>query len=59
MSLAEKVKLASPKRALVTILEDEPVFIAHKNTLLSEAALAEDWNRPKEDEAWLHLKVEG
>jgi len=23
---------------------------------LSEAALAEDWNRPEEDEAWAHLQ---
>ena len=59
VSLTENVKLESPKRALVTILEDEPVFIAHETALLSEAALAEDWNRPEEDEAWLHLKVEG
>jgi hypothetical protein len=25
-------------------------------TLLSEAALAEDWNRPEEDAAWSHLQ---
>jgi hypothetical protein len=24
--------------------------------LLSEAVLAEDWNRPEEDEAWAHLQ---
>ena len=24
-------------------------------TLMSEPALAEDWNRPEEDEAWEHL----
>ena len=24
-------------------------------TLMSEPALAEDWNRPEEDEAWQHL----
>ena len=27
-----------------------------ESALLSEAALAEDWNRPEEDEAWLHLQ---
>lgn len=27
-----------------------------KTALLSEAALAEDWNRPEEDEAWKHLQ---
>lgn len=25
--------------------------------LLSETALAEDWNRPEEDEAWQHLQT--
>ncbi|MEI7869715.1 MAG: hypothetical protein WCI11_17650 [Candidatus Methylumidiphilus sp.] len=42
----------------MTILEDEPVFIAHETALLSEATLAEDWNRPEEDEAWSHLQQE-
>jgi hypothetical protein len=26
-----------------------------ESALLSQAALAEDWNRPEEDEAWAHL----
>jgi len=26
--------------------------------LLSEAALAEDWNRPEEDVAWAYLQLE-
>jgi hypothetical protein len=26
--------------------------------LLSEEALAEDWLRPEEDEAWSHLQLE-
>ena len=56
VSLAENVKLASPKRALVTILEDELVFTDYETALLSEAVLAEDWNRPEEDEAWSHLQ---
>lgn len=39
-------------------LADEPgeVSIAHDTALLSEAALAEDWNRPEEDKAWAHLQ---
>jgi hypothetical protein len=37
----------------VTILEEEPVA---ETALLCEAALAEDWNRPEEDEAWAHLQ---
>jgi len=29
-----------------------------ETALLSEAALAEDWMRPEEDEAWSHLQSE-
>jgi hypothetical protein len=52
--LVEPVHVPSPRRALVTILEEEPQ--AHDMALLSEAALAEDWNRPEEDAAWAHLQ---
>jgi hypothetical protein len=37
-------------------LEEEPRQLAHETALLSEAALAEDWNRPEEDAAWSHLQ---
>ncbi|MBM4042261.1 MAG: hypothetical protein FJ290_27525, partial [Planctomycetes bacterium] len=52
--LAESIKLSGPRRALVMILDEPPT--AHETALLSEAALAEDWNRPEEDEAWSHLQ---
>jgi len=56
LRLLEPVHLPSPRRALVTILlEDRPAVGAPESALLSEAALAEDWNRPEEDEAWSHL----
>jgi hypothetical protein len=45
--LVEPVHVLSPRRALVTILEEEPQV--HDTARLSEAALAEDWNRPEED----------
>ena len=48
--LLEPLHLGRRHRALVTILEDEPSD-AHETALLSEAALAEDWNRPGEDAA--------
>ena len=54
--LLESVDLPGARRALVTILEDEPVAHANETTLLSEAALAEDWDRPEEDAAWSHLQ---
>jgi hypothetical protein len=54
--LLESVHLSSRRRALVTILEEEPLVPAHESALLSEQALAVDWNRPEEDAAWSHLQ---
>ena len=54
--LLEDVRLTESHRALVTILEDEPIAKASITSLLSEPSLAEDWNRPEEDEAWSHLQ---
>jgi hypothetical protein len=51
--LLQPVRLQAQRRAFVLIL-DEPVV--SETALLSEAALAEDWNRPEEDEAWSHLQ---
>ena len=53
--LLEPVRFDRQRRALVTILSDEPAD-GHEGALLSEAALAEDWNRPEEDAAWSHLQ---
>jgi hypothetical protein len=53
--LLDPVHLPSSRRALVTILEEWQAARAPETALLSEAALAEDWNRPEEDEAWRHL----
>ncbi|HEV2436331.1 MAG TPA: hypothetical protein VG077_10065 [Verrucomicrobiae bacterium] len=54
--LLEKIRLPSARSALVTILEDEPVAHLNETALLSETALAEDWNRPEEDAAWAYLQ---
>lgn len=53
--LLESIHLPQSRRALVTILEEEPAKIVSETALLSEPALAEDWLRPEEDEAWSHL----
>jgi hypothetical protein len=58
VKLAEPVQLSSTRRALVTILEDAPVASEQETALLSEPALAENWNRPEEEVAWLHLQPE-
>ncbi len=52
--LPRKIKLPARRRAILTIL-DEPMPIA-ETALLSESALAEDWNRPEEDKAWAYLQ---
>ena len=53
--LVEPVKLPAGRRVPVTILES-PFTDVSETALLSEPALAEDWNRPEEDEAWSHLQ---
>ncbi|OQW30694.1 MAG: hypothetical protein A4C66_01025 [Nitrospira sp. HN-bin3] len=55
--LLESVQLPTARRALVMILEEHPVAGVSESALLSEAALAKDWNRPEEDEAWSYLQV--
>ena len=52
----EDVQLPHGQRVLVTILGEAPRIRVAEVTLLSEPALAEDWNRPEEDAAWLHLQ---
>jgi hypothetical protein len=52
--LMEPVQVAFPTRALVTILEEAPD--SRDIALLSEAALAEDWNRAEEEAAWAYLQ---
>jgi len=38
------------------IIQDEEPALSAETALLSEPALAENWNRPEEDEAWSHLQ---
>ena len=54
--LLEPIHLPSARRALVTILEERAAAGVSESALLSEAALAQDWNRPEEDEACSHLQ---
>jgi hypothetical protein len=53
--LLEPLHLPSPRRALVIILEEPAVSVA-ETALLSEIALAQDWDRPEEEEAWSYLQ---
>ena len=58
VQLLQNVRLSQVRRALVTILEEKPNSTVSETALLSEISLAEDWNRPEEDEAWSHLQTE-
>ncbi len=50
------IRLPVARRALVTILEEQPAIAIAETALLSEPALAEDWDRPEEDAAWSYLQ---
>ena len=54
--LTEAVDMTPGRRVVVLILDERRTDVAEA-ALLSEAALAEDWNRPEEDEAWSHLQL--
>lgn len=48
----EPVKVQPQQKVLVTFLEDSEAPVA----FLSEQALAVDWLKPKEEQAWSHLQ---
>jgi len=57
--LQTPVKLQRARRAFVIILDENPsleITNLSETALLSESALAKDWNRKEEDEAWAHLQ---
>ena len=54
--LKEAVRLAAPRRAVLTIFDEDRANKIDEATLLSEAVLAQDWNRPEEDAAWSYLQ---
>lgn len=57
--LKEPVDLKVSHKAIVTILDEEAELPEISETaLLSERALAEDWDNPQEEEAWSHLQRE-
>jgi len=53
--LQKPIRLSSPRRAIITILDADSDAIS-ETALLSEAVLSEDWNRPEDEEAWSHLQ---
>jgi hypothetical protein len=54
--LKETVRPVAPRRAVVTIFDEDRAAEIGESALLSEPALARDWNRPEENAAWSHLQ---
>lgn len=55
LRLLEPIELPKLRRVIITILNEEPSDEMTNLALLSELALAQDWERPEEDKAWSHL----
>ena len=55
IKLVDPIELPKSRRVLITILDEEPSDEILNVAMLSEPALAKDWERPEEDKAWLHL----
>ena len=55
LKFLEPIKLPKSRRVIITILNDEPSEEMMELALLSEPALAREWDLPEEDEAWSHL----
>ncbi|MFA5803524.1 MAG: hypothetical protein WC879_02670 [Melioribacteraceae bacterium] len=49
------LRISKPTKAIITFLEEESKL--RFTELVSEKSLAEDWNKPEEDEAWAHLQA--
>ncbi len=56
--LLKEIRLPEDRRAVVTIFDEKPGVQVAETALLSEKALAEDWLRPEEEEAWSYLQLE-
>ena len=55
LRLLESVPLPRSRQIIITVLDDEPTDELINLALLSESALAREWEQPEEEEAWSHL----
>ncbi len=53
IQLVDPIHVAHVCRAIVTIIEEPDIS---ETALLSQQALAKDWERPEEEEAWSYLQ---
>jgi hypothetical protein len=54
--LLAPIQLHGPCRAILAVDDGGAGAGANDLARLSEASLAQDWNRPEEDAAWSHLQ---
>ena len=55
LRLSEPVRFPKRRRVIITVLNEEASDDITNLALLSEPALAKDWDRSEEDEAWSNL----
>ncbi len=55
LRVLEPIQWPKHRRGLITILNEEPSDELGNLALMSEVALARDWERLEDDEAWSHL----
>ena len=58
LCLPANIQLPEGCRVLITVLNELPKTQINDEALLSEQSLAEDWDKPDEDEAWASLSRE-
>ena len=55
LRILENISLPKSRRVIITILDEEPTEEFFNLAVLSESALARDWEQPEEDKARSHL----
>ncbi len=55
LRLLEPVEVAGPRRVMVTFLDESAADERTCPAVVSEPALARDWEKPEEVAAWSHL----
>ena len=55
LKLLEPINVSGPRRVMITFLDEGAVDEQTCPAVLSEPALARDWENPQEVAAWSHL----
>ena len=55
LRILDSITLPKSRRVIITVLDDDADDSFLSLALLSESALAREWDQPEEDKAWSHL----